>query len=74
MRSARLNKLQAGINIGWKTINNLRYMDDTTIMAEREELKSLLMRVKEESKRASLKLNVKKKLRSLYLVLLLHGK
>ena len=60
MRSARLNKLQAGINIGRKTINNLRYMDDTTIMAEREELKSLLMRVKEESKRASLKLNVKK--------------
>ena len=60
MRSARLNKLQAGINIGRKTINNLRYIDDTTIMAEREELKSLLMRVKEESERASLKLNVKK--------------
>ena len=60
MRSARLNKLQAGINIGRKTINNLRYIDDTTIMAEREELKSLLMRVKEESERASLKLNILK--------------
>ena len=55
-------KLQAGIKIGRRNINNLRYADDTTLMAEsEEELKSLLMRVKEESERASLKLNIKKK-------------
>ena len=59
MRNARLDELQAGIKIGERNINNLRYADDTTLMAEsEEELKSLLMRVKEESERASLKLNI----------------
>ena len=62
MRNARLDELQAGIKIGERNINNLRYTDDTTLMAEsEEELKSLLMRVKEESERASLRLNIKKK-------------
>ena len=62
MRNAELNELQAGIKIGGRNINNLRYADDTTLMAEsEEELKSLLRRVKEESERASLKLNIKKK-------------
>ena len=61
MRNARLDELQAGIKIGRRNINNLRYADDATLMAEtREELKSLLMRVKEERQRASLKLNIKK--------------
>ena len=61
MRNAELDELQAGIKIGRRNINNLRYMDDTTLRAEREEeLKRLLMRVKEKSKRASLKLNTKK--------------
>ena len=56
-----LDELQAGIKIGRKNINNLRLADDTTLMAEsEEELKSLLMRVKEQSERASLKLNIKK--------------
>ena len=51
MRNARLDELQAGIKIGGRNINNLRYADDTILMAEREEkLKSLLMRVKDESK------------------------
>ena len=54
MRSAGLDELQAGIKTGGKNINNLRYVDDTTLMAESEELKSLLMRVKEESERAGL--------------------
>ena len=61
MRNAGLDELQGGIKIGERHINKLRYMDDTTLMAEsEEELKSLLMRVKEESERASLKLNIKK--------------
>ena len=61
MRNARLGELQAGIKIGSRNINNLRYADDTTLMAEsEEELKILLMRVKEESERASLRLNIKK--------------
>ena len=61
MRNARLDELQAGIKIGRRNINNLRYADDTTLMAEsEEELESLLMRVKEKSERASLKLNIKK--------------
>ena len=61
MRNARLDELQARIRIGRRNINNLRYVDDTTLMAEsKEELKSLLMRVKEESERASLRLNIKK--------------
>ena len=60
MRNARLYELQAGIKTGGRN-NNLTYGDDTTLMAEsKEELKSLLMRVKEESERASLKLNIKK--------------
>ena len=54
MRNAGLDELQAGIKIGRRNINNLRYADDTTLMAENEELKSLLMRVKEESERAGL--------------------
>ena len=61
MRSAGLDELQAGIKIGGRNINNLRYADDTTLMAEsEEELKSLLMRVKEENERADLRLNIKK--------------
>ena len=66
MRNAGLDELQAGIKIGGRNINSLRYEDDTTLMAEsEEELKGLLMRVKEESERAGLRLNIKKeKLRS----------
>ena len=61
MRNARLNELQAGIKMGGRNINNFRYADDTTLMAESEEkLMDLLMRVKEESERAGLKLNIKK--------------
>ena len=76
MRNARLDELQDGIKIGRRNINNLRYVDDTTLMAEsKEELKRLLMRVKEENERASLKLNIKKKkLRSWHQAPLLHGK
>ena len=77
MRNAGLEELQAGIKIGGRNINNLRYADDTTLMAEsEEEPKSLLMWVKEESEKASLQLNIekKKKLRSWHLVSLLHGK
>ena len=59
MRNVRLDELQAGIKIGRRNINNLRYTDDTTLMVEsQEELKSLLIRVKEESERAGLKLNI----------------
>ena len=61
MRNAGLNVAQAGIKIARRTINNLRYADDTTLMAEsEEELKSLLMKVKEESEMLSLKLNIQK--------------
>ena len=61
MRNAELDELQAGIKIARRNINNLRYADDTTLVAKsKEELKSLLMKVKEESKKASLKLNIKK--------------
>ena len=61
MRNARLKELQAGIKIGGRNINNLRYADDTTLMAEsKKELKNLLMRVTQESERASLRLNIKK--------------
>ena len=85
MKNARLDELQAGIKIGRRNINNLRYVDDTTLMAERgEELKNLLMRVKEQSGKAGLKLNIKKtnkqknkknkKLRSWHLAPLLHGR
>ena len=59
MQKARLDEAQAGIKIAWRNINNLRYADDTTLMAEnKEELKSFLMRVKKESKKAGLKLNI----------------
>ena len=61
MRNAGLDELQAEIKIGGRNINNLRYADDTTLMTEsEEELKSLLMTVKEESERAGLKLSIKK--------------
>ena len=61
MQNASLDESQAGIKIAEKNINNLRYADDTTLMAEsEEELKSLSMRVKEESEKAGLKLNIKK--------------
>ena len=74
MRNAGLFELQAGIKIAGRNINNLRYADDTTLMAEsKEELKNTLMRVEEESERASLRLNIKK-LRSYHLAPLLHGK
>ena len=59
MRNARLDELQAGIKIGGRNINNFRYADDTTLVAEsKEELKRLLMRVKEESESAGLRLNI----------------
>ena len=60
MRNARLDEAQAGIKIAGRNIINLRYADDTTLMAESEELKSLLMKVKEESKTVGLKLNIQK--------------
>ena len=61
MRNVGLGEAQAGIKIAGRNINNLRYADDTTLMAEREEeLKSLLMKVKEESEKAGLKLNIQK--------------
>ena len=60
MRNAGLDEAQAGIKIAGRNINNLRYADDTTLTAESEELKSLLMKVKEESKKAGLKLNIQK--------------
>ena len=60
MRNAGMNETQAGIKIDGRNISNLRYADDTTLMAEREELKSLLMKVKEESEKAGLKLNFRK--------------
>ena len=62
MRNSGLEETQAGIKIAGRNINNLRYADDTTLMAESEqELKSLLMKVKEESKKAGLKLNIQKR-------------
>ena len=61
MRNAGLEEAQAGIKIAGRNINNLRYADDTTLMAESEELKSLLMKVKEESEKVGLKLNIQKK-------------
>ena len=74
LRNVWLEELQAGIKIGGRNINNLRYVDDTSIMSEsKEELKSLLMRVREESESAGLRLNLKK-LRSRYAAPLLNGK
>ena len=62
MRNARLDEAQAGIKIARRNINNLRYADNTTFMAEsKEELKSLLMKVKEQSEKVGLKLSIKKK-------------
>ena len=61
MKNAGLDESQVGIKIAWRKINNLRYTDDTTFKAEsKEELKSLLMKVKEESEKASIKLNIQK--------------
>ena len=74
MQNVRLHESQAGIKIARRNINNLRYADDTTLMAEsKEELKSLLMRVKKESEKAGLKLNFKK-LSSWHPVPSLHSK
>ena len=73
MRNAGLEEAQAGIKIARRNINNLRYADDTTLMAESEELKSLLMKVKEESEKVGLKLNIQKR-RAWHLVPSLHGK
>ena len=60
MRNAELEEALAGINIAKRNINNLRQADDTTLLAEREELKSILMKVKEKSEKVSLKLNIQK--------------
>ena len=60
MRNTGLDEAQAGIKIAGRNINNLRYADDTTLMAKSEELKSLLMKVKEESEKVGLKLNIQK--------------
>ena len=60
MRNAGLDEAQAGIKIAGRNISNLRYADDTTLIAESEELKSLLMKVREESEKAGLKLNIQK--------------
>ena len=74
MRNAGLDEAQAGIKIAGRNINSLRYTDDTTLMAEsEEELKSLIMKMTEESEKAALKLNIQK-LQSWYLVPSLHGK
>ena len=74
MRNAGLDEAQAGIKIAGRNINNLRYANDTTFMAEGdEELKSLLMKVKEESEKVSLKVNIQKT-KSWHLVSSLHGK
>ena len=75
MWNARLDESQAGVRTAGKNINNFRYADDTTLMAEsEEELKNLLMKVKQESEKAGLKLNIQKKLRSWHMVPSLHGK
>ena len=73
MKNAGLNEAQTGIKITGRNINNLRYADDTTVMAEnKEELKSLLMKLKDENEKVALKLNIQK--RSWLLVPSLHGK
>ena len=75
MQNARLDEAQAGIKIAGRNINNLRHADDTTLMAEsKEELKSLLMEVKEESDKVGLKLNIQRKLRSWHPIPSLCGK
>ena len=60
MQNVRLDQVQVGIKIAGRNINNLRYADDSTLMAEREELKSLLMKVKEQSEKVGLKLSIQK--------------
>ena len=75
MQNDGLDELQAGIKIAGRNINNLRYADDTTLMTEsKEELKSFLMKVKEESEKVGLKFNIKKKKKSWHQVPSLHGK
>ena len=75
MRNAGLDEAQAGIKVSGRNINNLRYSDDTRLMAEsEEELKSLLMKVKEEGEEVGLQLNVQKSKIIWYLVPSLHGK
>ena len=73
MRNAGLEETQAGIKIARRNINNLRYADGTTLLAESEELKSILMKMKEKSEKVGLKLKFRK-LRSWHLVPSLHGK
>ena len=73
MRNAGLDEAQAGIKMAGRNINNLKYADDTTLTAESEELKSLLMKVKEESEKVGLKLNIQK-MKIMALVPSLHGK
>ena len=73
MRNAGLEEAQAGIKIARRNINNLRYANDTTLMAESEELKNLLMKVKEESEKVGLDLNIQKR-RSWHLAPSLDGK
>ena len=73
MRNAGLEEALAGIKIAGRNINNLRYADDTTLMAQSEELKSLLMKVKEESEKVGLKLNIQKT-KIMASSLTLHGK
>ena len=73
MRNAEQEEAQAGIKIAKRKINNFRYVDDTTFMAESKELKNLLMKVKEESEKVGLKLNIQKT-RTWHLVPSLHGK
>ena len=73
MRTAGLEEAQAGIQFAWRNINNLRYADDTILMAKSEKLKSFLMKVKEANEKVGLKLNIQKK-RSWHPVSLLHGK
>ena len=72
MRNAGLEETQAGIKIAGRNINNFRYTDDTTLMAESEELKSLLMKVKEEGEKIGLKLN-NQKTKIMHLLPSLHG-
>ena len=73
MRNVGLDEAQAGIKIAGRNINNLRYTDDTILMAENEEIKSLLMKVKEESEKVGLKLNIQKT-KIWHMVPSLHGK
>ena len=73
MLNTRLDESQAGMKIAGRNISNLRYADDTTLMAEREQLKSLLMKVKEECEKAGLKLNIQK-IKIMALVPSLHHK